>query len=147
MAKNTNLDDLPYDEYQKEMARIEAEAAENAKNAELGNQPMPENDEHGSFDDFMNEKHKAAFGDDDGKDSSSDSDGNSGSDESYSVVGDQAGDSSTGDLEVVTEESNPEAFRVGQELGDKIEAAKEGAERTVSGAFQNFLGGLKGLLT
>lgn len=146
MAKNTNLDDLPYDEYQKEMARMEAEAAENAKNAELGNQPMPENDEHSSFDDFMNEQHKAAFGDDDdGKDASSDSDGNSGSDESYSVVGDQAGDSSTGDPEVVTEESNPEAFRVGQELGDKMEAAKEGAERTVSGAFQNFLGGLKGL--
>lgn len=145
MAKNTNLDDLPYDEYQKEMARIEAEAAENAKNAELGNQPMPENDEHGSFDDFMDEKHKAAFGDDDGEDSSSGSDSNSVSDESYSVVGDQAGDPSTGDPEVVTEESNPEAFRVGQELGDKIEAAKEGAERTVSGAFQNFLGGIKGL--
>lgn len=142
MAGNRNLDDLPYDEYQKEMARMEAEAAENAKNAELGNQAMPENDDHGSFDDFMDKQHNAVTGDGD-----SDSGNSPGSEESYSVVGDQADDASTGEGEIVTEESNPEAFRAGQSLQDSMSAAKKGAERTVSGAFQNFLGGLKGLFT
>ena len=137
MASKVNLDDLPYDEYQKEMARIEAEAAEQAKNAELGNQPMPENDEHSSFDDFVGKQKSAALGEDE-----SEGGENSPSDD---VVGDQADDPTTGDKEVVTEESNPEAFRAGQELEEKMSALKDGAERSVSGAFQNFLGGLKGL--
>lgn len=131
MAKNTNLDDLPFDEYQKEMARMEAEAAKQVENAELGNQAMPENDEHGSFDDFIGKKTSMLTGDDEPEDDT--------------APPDQTGDEGTGEPEIVTEDSNPQAFSAGKELEDKMSAAKGNAERSISGAFSNMLGGLKGL--
>ena len=134
MAKNTNLDDLPFDEYQREMARMEAEAAEQAKNAELGNQAMPENDDHGSFDDFLGKQKSAILGDDEGEDEADDS-----------TPSDQAEDDGIGEPEEVTEESNPQAFEAGKELEDKMSAMKGNAERSIGGAFSNMLGGIKGL--
>ncbi len=152
MANKINLDDLPYDEYQKEMARMEAEAAEQAKQAELGNQAMPVNDDYTSFDDFMGASDAAKSGDDNVPVLGDASGGND------SIVGDQAGDPSVGEAENVTYESNPQAYEAGQKLQEQgitsgvrngaanaADAVKKGAERTVGGAFRNFLGGMKGL--
>lgn len=135
MAKTTNLDDLPFDEYQKEVARLEAEAAEQEKNAQLGNQAMPEDDDHGSFDDFIG-KQKSILSGDEEEDKGGEED---------STPPDQTDDEGTGDPEVVTEESNPQAFAAGKELEDKMSAAKGAAERSVGGAFSNMLSGIKGL--
>lgn len=137
MAKHTNLDDLPFDEYQREMARMEAEAAEQAKNAQLGNQAMPENDNHGSFDDFIG-KQKSILGGDDDSDDPEDT-------EDDFTPPDQTDDEGTGEPETVTEESNPQAFAAGRELEDKMSAAKGAAERSIGGAFSNMLSGIKGL--
>lgn len=156
---NVNLDDLPFDEYQRVMAEMEKAQAEQAKNAELGLESLPENDEHSSFDDFQAKNKAALFGEDDDTDTTK----TSGVDDS--VVEDQKDDPGTGDPEIVTEESNPDAYKAGQELQAQIDAnntagstgtvrdglsnvtesVKKGATNTLSGAFSNFLGGIKGL--
>jgi len=140
-SNNVNLDDLPFDEYQEAMARMEAEAAQAKQNADLGMEAMPESDEHSSFDDFMADQKSAVFGDDD---TPGDAD-----EAPSAVVGDQAGDESTGEPDEITAEGTPDAFEakqaIDEQAAEQASLRTQGIQNTVSGAFQNAISGIKGL--
>lgn len=133
-SNNVNLDDLPYDEYQKEMARLEAEAAEQAKNAELGVQAMPENEDQISFDDFVNRNKSASTSD--MSDDVSDDIGATSSDQSDAMI------DTNNHMEPNSEGVDVDTIST---TSDSADLGKLGAKNTISGAFQNFLGGIKGL--
>lgn len=141
-SKKVNLDDLPYDEYQKEMARMEAEAAEAKQNADMGMEAMPENDEHSSFDDFVGNTQEES--------PSADNVSGGGDESPADVVGDQTDDSSVGDADNVTAENNPEAFEAKQSLDAQVAEQSslrtQGIQNTVGGAFRNAISGIKGLM-
>lgn len=136
--KGTNLNDLPYDEYQKEMARMEAEAAQQAKDKALGQTPMQESEDDSGLDSFLS-KNKT-----DAKQSVP-------SDES--VPPDQAGDAMTGEADNVTADNNPDAFEAKSSMEEQM--TKKGAAgslsqkagKSLSSAFKNFFSGMRGLFT
>lgn len=142
-SKNVNLDDLPYDEYQEAMARMEAEEAQAKQNADLGIEKVPENDEHSGFDDFMAGQKSDVSGNDDVSEGASPAPSD--------VVGDQAGDKTTGEPDEITKEGTPDAFDAKQSIdaqaAEQASLREQGIQNTVSGAFQNAVSGIKGLFS